>query len=159
MGGKFPLHELTFLIVGGCPRQIAFQKFITLVETGYLVITKASLTSRKLAKLVAGFASDKKAQDVIILDMRTLVNFCDYFVVCSGNTGRQVQAIADHIDEQLCTIGLSLRYKQGLKNADWVIFDSGDVVVHIFQKDVREFYGLEHLWQEAKKVKFNGNKS
>ena len=89
--------------------------------------------------------------------MRKLVNFCDFFVICSGNTGRQVQAIADHIDEQLCTRGIPMWYKQRLKNTDWIVFDSGDVVVHIFQKDVRSFYGLEHLWQEAKTVKTNGN--
>ena len=117
-------------------------------------LTKASLTSRKLAKLVAGFASDKIAQDITILDMRKLVNFCDYFVICSGNTNRQVHAIADYIDEQLGEIGQPLRFKKGLKDSDWVVFDAGDVVVHIFQKDVREFYGLEHLWQEAKSVRF-----
>jgi ribosome-associated protein len=112
------------------------------------------LTSRKLAKLVAELASNKKAQDIVILDMRKLVNFCDYFVICSGNTNRQVRAIADHIDDELGGSGMPLQFKQGLKNSDWVVFDAGDVVVHIFQKDLREFYGLEHLWQEAKEVKF-----
>ena len=111
------------------------------------------MTSRKLAQLVAKLSSDKKAQDIIILDMRDLVNFCDYFVICSGNTPRQVRAIADHIDEELGEFGMPLRFKQGLKNSDWVVFDAGDVVTHIFQKNIREFYGLEHLWQDAKKVK------
>ena len=110
------------------------------------------MTSRKIAKLVAKLASDKKAQDIIILDMRKLVNFCDFFVICSGNTDRQVHAIAMHIDEKLEEIGMPLKFKQGLKNANWVVFDSGDVVIHIFQKDIREFYGLEHLWQEAKVI-------
>ncbi len=86
--------------------------------------------------------------------MRKLVNFCDYFVICSGNTDRQVRAIADHIDEELRACGISLRFKQGVKKLDWVVFDAGDVVAHIFQKDVREFYGLEYLWQEAKEVSF-----
>jgi len=80
------------------------------------------LTSRKFAKLVAELASDKKAQDILILDMRKLVNFCDYFVICSGNTNRQVLAIADHIDDELGESGLPLRFKQGLKNSDWIIF-------------------------------------
>ena len=118
-----------------------------------MVIIKASLTSRKFAQLVAELASDKKAQDIVVLDMRKLVNFCDYFVICSGNTARQVRAIADHIDDKLGEFGMPLRFKQGLKNSDWVIFDAGDVVTHIFQKDIREFYGLEHLWQDAKKIK------
>lgn len=111
------------------------------------------MTSRKLAKLVAEYASDKKAQDIKILDMRQLVNFCDYFVICSGNTSRQVRAIADHVDDQMGEAGMPLRFKQGLKNSDWIVFDTGDVVMHIFQKDVREFYGLEYLWREAKEVK------
>ena len=112
------------------------------------------MTSRKLAKLVAELASDKIAQDIVILDMRKLVNFCDYFVICSGNTNRQVHAIADHIDEELEECGMPLHFKQGLRNSDWVVFDAGDVVTHIFKKETREFYGLEHLWQEAKEVKF-----
>jgi ribosome-associated protein len=112
------------------------------------------LTSRKIAKLIAQLAADKKAQDIVVLDMRKLVNFCDYFVICSGNTDRQVRAVADHIDEELKERGMSARFKQGLKASDWVIFDAGDVVTHIFQKDVREFYGLEYLWQEARQVSF-----
>lgn len=95
-----------------------------------------------------------KAQDIVILDMRKLVNFCDYFVICSGNTFRQVRAIAEHIDEEFGKLGMPLRFKQGFKASEWVVFDAGDVVVHVFQKDVREFYGLEYLWQEAKEVRF-----
>ena len=112
------------------------------------------MTSRKTAKLVAEFASEKKAQDIVILDMRKIVNFCDYFVICSGNTIRQVRAIADYIDEEFERLHMALRFKQGFKASDWIVFDAGDVVVHIFQKDVREFYGLEYLWQEANEVKF-----
>ncbi|MCK5014541.1 MAG: ribosome silencing factor [Candidatus Omnitrophica bacterium] len=114
---------------------------------------KASLTSRKTAKLVAEFASDVKAQDIVILDMRKVVNFCDYFVICSGNTVRQVRAVAEHIDEEFEKLGMSLHFKQGFKASEWVVFDAGDVVIHVFVKDVREFYGLEYLWREAKEVK------
>lgn len=126
-------------------------------ETRHLVINKASITSRNTAKLIAGFASDKKAQDIVVLDMRKVVNFCDYFVICSGNTVRQVRAIAEHIDEEFEKLGRSLRFKQGFKTSDWVVFDAGDVVVHIFEKDVRAFYGLEYLWREAKEVKVELN--
>ncbi len=115
------------------------------------------MTSRKTAKLVAEFATEKKAQDIIILDMRKLVNFCDYFVICSGNTERQVRAIAEHIDDEFKSAGMAMHFKQGFKASDWIVFDAGDVVTHIFQKDVREFYGLEYLWQEAKEVAFESN--
>ncbi|HQP10234.1 MAG TPA: ribosome silencing factor [Candidatus Omnitrophota bacterium] len=112
------------------------------------------MTSRKTAQLVAQFAFDKKALDIVVLDMRKSVNFCDYFVICSGNTARQVRAIADYIDEEFEKLGMALRFKQGFKSSDWIVFDAGDVIAHIFEKDMREFYGLEHLWQEAKHVNF-----
>ena len=86
--------------------------------------------------------------------MRDIVNFCDYFVICSGNTERQVHAIANGIDEGLSVAGTHLKRNQKLKKSDWIVFDMGDVVTHIFQKDLREFYKLEYLWQEAKKVKW-----
>lgn len=90
--------------------------------------------------------------DIVILDMRQLVNFCDFFVLCSGNTERQVKAIADGVDEGLAQIGIKIGSKSNAKQADWIVFDAGDVVVHIFQKDKREFYNLEYLWKEAKQV-------
>ena len=124
------------------------------LETRHLAIKKASLTSRKTAKLVAEFASDTKALDIVILDMRKVVNFCDYFVICAGNTVRQVRAIAEHIDDEFEKLGMSLHFKKGFKASEWIVFDAGDVVIHVFEKDVREFYGLEYLWREAKEVKF-----
>lgn len=119
---------------------------------GSLPIRKASLTSRKIAKSVAGFVSDKKAEDIVVLDMRKLVNFCDFFVICSGTSDRQVKALADAVEEGLETLGIKARYNHADKKPAWVVFDVGDVVVHIFQKDVREFYKLEYLWQDAKPV-------
>ena len=87
--------------------------------------------------------------------MKKVVNFCDSFVICSGTSDRHVRAIAGSIDEGLTPLGLKIRFRQGLKDATWVIYDAGDVVVHIFQKTTREFYNLEYLWQEAKPVKWS----
>ena len=84
--------------------------------------------------------------------MRKVVNYCDYFVLCSGNTDRQARAIADHIYEELKKINIRLRLREGFSKADWVIVDTGDVVTHVFQKRIREFYQLEYLWQDAKPV-------
>ena len=84
--------------------------------------------------------------------MRRLVNFCDYFVLCSGTSDRQVNAIVDGIEEGFTKLGLSLPNRHGTKESNWAVLDTGDVVTHVFQKDVREFYGLEHLWQEAKEI-------
>ena len=91
----------------------------------------------------------------MVMDMRKVANFCDYFVVCTGSSDRQLRAIADGIDEGLADIGVKLRYTQGLKSpspSTWVLLDIGDVIVHIFEPEAREFYGLEHLWQDAVNV-------
>ena len=116
-------------------------------------LKKATLNPRKLAKSIAGFASDKKAEDILILDMRQIVNFCDYFIICSGNTDRHVRAIADGVDEGLQKLGTKIKLQQGLKQSFWVVLDLGDVVIHVFQKQMREFYRLEYLWRDAKRIK------
>lgn len=110
-------------------------------------------------------AQDKKAEDIKILDMRTVANFCDYFIICSGNSDRQVRAIADGIELGLDELGIKVRYKQGLKGGNpikqlgtdetvgsWVLLDMGDVVVHIFEPSAREFYSLEYLWRDAPEI-------
>ena len=103
-----------------------------------------------------------KAQDIVILDMRELVNFCDFFVVATGTSDRQARAIAQGIEEHLKAKGIDINVGRSLKslrdlqfsqeNGIWVLLDMGDVVVHIFEPKAREFYGLEHLWQDAVKL-------
>lgn len=112
------------------------------------------MSPRNIAKKIAEFASDKKADDIVVLDMRKLVNFCDYFVLCSGNTDRQVKAIADGIDEGLLDLGVEHNFKKALKTTDWIVLDSGDIITHIFRKDLRDFYHIESLWQDAKPIKW-----
>ena len=114
------------------------------------------VTSLKLAKLVAQCAFDKKAEDIVILDMRKAANFCDYFVVVTGNSDRQIRAIANGIEQGLSEQNIDVRYKQGMKDGRWALLDLGDVVAHVFTRDLREFYGLDHLWQDAKKVAWEG---
>ena len=115
--------------------------------------TKA-VTSRQLAKTAARFAEDKKAQNVVVLDMRKLVNFCDYFVICSADSDRQVAAIVKGVEEALSDLGLRVRHKQGMDFSTWALLDLGDIVVHVFEGEARQFYGLEHLWQDAAKIKW-----
>ena len=120
----------------------------------------------QLAKKIARYASQKKAEDIVILDMREIVNFCDYFVICSGDASRHLHAIADGVIDGLAEEGQEIRYKEGLEKSSqsyagsptsdvvgaWAILDLGDVVVHIFDPASREFYALDHLWQDAAKV-------
>ncbi len=110
------------------------------------------MTPLKLAKTVADLASDKKAEDTVILNMRKVANFCDFFVICTGNSDRHVKAIADGIDDGLHLRGIKTRRASGRKDSKWVILDLGHVVVHIFDQDAREFYGLDYLWHEATSV-------
>ncbi|MDE2027693.1 MAG: ribosome silencing factor [Candidatus Omnitrophica bacterium] len=114
-----------------------------------------------MAQKVAGFADSIKAQDIVILDMRELVNFCDFFVVATGTSDRQVKAIAEGIEEGLQKEGVKVNLARTLKsfssiqysqeNGAWILLDLGDVVAHIFEPAAREFYALEHLWQDAPK--------
>jgi ribosome-associated protein len=113
---------------------------------------RQTLTSPKLAKLIATFASDKKAEDISVLDMRKVANFCDYFVLSTGTSTRHVRAIAEGIDEGLQELGMNVTYKQGFKDGHWALLDCGNVVAHVFDRETREFYSLDHLWQEAPKV-------
>ncbi|MDP2654800.1 MAG: ribosome silencing factor [Candidatus Omnitrophota bacterium] len=105
-----------------------------------------------MAQAIVGCASDKKAENIVVLDMRKVANFCDYFVICTGNSDRQVRAVAEGISEGLGQKGVNVRYQQGFRDGHWVLLDLGTVVAHVFDRETREFYGLEHLWQEAKKV-------
>ncbi|MBI3602620.1 MAG: ribosome silencing factor [Candidatus Omnitrophica bacterium] len=111
---------------------------------------------------MAQLADHKKAQDIVILDMRGLVNFCDYFVLATGTSDRQVKAIAEGIYEGLLALSVHVHRGHNLKGLEtaasvdgfgvWVLLDMGDVVTHVFEPNAREFYGLEHLWQDAPAV-------
>jgi len=84
--------------------------------------------------------------------MRKVANFCDYFVLCSGNSDRHVKAIIEGIKENVEHLGIHIPRAEGGKDARWMLLDLGDVIVHAFEKQSREFYGLEYLWQSAKAV-------
>jgi ribosome-associated protein len=108
----------------------------------------------ELAKAAVAIASDKKASDVLLLEIGEVSALADYFVICSGRNSRQVQAIADALDEELAKRGASLLRKEGAADAGWILLDFGDFVIHIFGPQEREYYRLERLWSEAKTVVF-----
>ena len=110
------------------------------------------LDPAQLAKVAVDVASDKKASDIILLDIRDVTTIADYFVICSGNNPRQIQAIADAIDEEVGKQGANLLHREGVAGTGWVLLDFGDVIVHIFGAKEREYYRLERLWSEAKTV-------
>jgi len=98
-------------------------------------------------------AADKKAFNMAVLDLREIASFTEYFVIATGSNQRQVQAIADEINEQLKKqLGIRPVRIEGYNSAEWVLVDYGDFVVHIFNEDSRSFYDLERLWRDARRV-------
>jgi len=103
-------------------------------------------------------AADKKAVNMVALDLRPVASFTEFFVVCSGTNQRQVQAIADEISEQLKKqLGQNPVRVEGYNAAEWLLMDYGDFVIHIFDKEARDFYDLERLWRDATKVEMPEN--
>jgi len=97
-------------------------------------------------------AEDKKAHDLIVLDLRKAAGFTDYFVICSGTNPRQVRAIADNVMEALREGGGKPAHVEGYERSDWILLDYFDFIVHIFAPETRVFYGLERLWGSAERV-------
>lgn len=104
-----------------------------------------------LAKVVQA-ARNKKATDVVVLDLRPLSSFTDFFVICSGRNTRQVQAIADSVEETLRAEKTRPAHVEGFQRAEWVLLDYFDFVVHVFSAERREFYSLERLWGSADRL-------
>jgi ribosome-associated protein len=108
------------------------------------------MTPKALAKKIATFAFEKKADDVALIDMRKVSDVTDFFLICSGDSDTQVKAIADAIEAGLAGKGLEPWHREGVTQRQWILLDFVDVVVHIFHRDMRRFYGLEKLWGDAK---------
>jgi ribosome-associated protein len=108
------------------------------------------VTPEKLATAIVHFAEDRKALDIVQLDLRGIIGYTDYFVICSGRSDRQVKAIHDAIHAGMkAEHGILPRKVEGVSEARWVLMDYLDVVVHVFTPETREYYRLEQLWGEA----------
>lgn len=97
-------------------------------------------------------AESKKANDIRVLDLRGITSFADHFVICHGTNARQIQAISDAVGEELDKIGERPVSVEGYQNAEWILMDYGDFLVHIFSEKAREYYDLERLWRHAEHV-------
>lgn len=103
-------------------------------------------------KIALQAMDDKKAVDVVALDISGIASFARYFLLCSGDSSRQIQAIADEIEARLKESGVRPNHIEGYRNAEWVLMDYLDLVVHIFSKQARAYYDLERLWRDGKKL-------
>ena len=109
-------------------------------------------TSREQLDHAIEAVLSKKAQDVVVLALGEVTGFTDYFLICSGTSGRQVQAIADEVQRLLQADGLRPSHVEGYNHAEWVLIDYVDFVVHVFSERARSFYGLERLWKTARRI-------
>ncbi|KQY87362.1 MULTISPECIES: ribosome silencing factor [Paenibacillus] len=111
-----------------------------------------TLSSKELMNMAVTAADDKKASNIVALDLVGISLVADYFVICHGNSDTQVQSIATEIRKQAHAAGVTIKGIEGMDSARWVLMDLGDVVVHIFHRDEREYYNIERLWSDAKVV-------
>ena len=111
----------------------------------------AKLPSPRLAAATEA-ALDKKAAELVILDLSDIGGFTDFFLVCTGWSTPQIHAIADEISRRMDALGARLAHREGYDSADWVLLDYGEFVAHIFSEKARQYYDLERLWRSARRI-------
>lgn len=110
------------------------------------------MNNKEIVQQIAAACDDKRAEDIIALDMKEVSLVADYFIICHGNNERQVQTIAREIKDRMDKIGVNINRMEGFEQARWILVDVGDIVCHIFHKDERNYYNLERLWGDASRV-------
>ena len=113
------------------------------------------LIGSEIAEIGARAAADRKANDIVILDLRGLSSVTDFFVICSGNSDTHVEGIADIIEETLNERNVKLWHREGGRKASWILLDYIDVIIHVFTEDARNFYSLERLWGDAPRIVYD----
>jgi|SRR5690242_19110462 ribosome-associated protein len=114
------------------------------------------MSPEELTRAIAALASDRKAIDIVALDLREVAGYTDFFLICSGNTDRQTKAIHDAIHEELKKAhGILPRRVEGISQARWILMDYLDCVVHIFTPDMRDYYRLEQLWGDVPRLELD----
>ena len=104
----------------------------------------------EVLKIAVKALDDKKAIDIVVMDISAVASFADFFLLCSGDSSRQVHAIADEVEAKLAAKGYRSAHVEGYNNAEWILLDYVDFVVHVFSQKARHFYNLERLWKSAK---------
>jgi ribosome-associated protein len=114
-----------------------------------------TIETDKAIEIAARAAGEKKASDIVALDLSQVATFTDYFLICTGANPRQVTAIAEAVEECLRREGKRPLHSEGYANAEWVLLDYGNFIVHVFGPGSRRFYDLERLWRDARRIDFN----
>ena len=111
-----------------------------------------TLDTEEAVRIAARAASEKKATDLVVLDLRNAASFTEYFLICTGASTRQVQAVSNAVEEILLKSGKRPLHIEGYSSAEWILLDYGDFIVHVFGAASRRFYDLERLWRDAPRV-------
>jgi len=118
---------------------------------------KTSKGSVDFAKLCALAAQDKKAEEIVVLDVSQLTSYADFIVICSGLSERQTQAIARHVEVEMAECGQKAIGVEGYAKGHWILLDYGDVVFHVFSEEARQYYDLDGVWADAKKTRLHSD--
>ncbi|MDE6844594.1 MAG: ribosome silencing factor [Lachnospiraceae bacterium] len=110
------------------------------------------MNSNEIAKLAISALEDKKAEDIKVIDISGVSVIADYFIIANGTNRSQIQALSDHVEETLGRAQVPLKQVEGYDNANWVLLDFHDVIIHIFDKENRLFYDLERIWRDGKMI-------
>ncbi|MEY8522560.1 ribosome silencing factor [bacterium 1XD8-76] len=110
------------------------------------------MEAKEMAKLAIESLEDKKAEDIKVIDISDISTIADYFIIASGKNRSQIQAMCDNVEETMGRAGVSMKQTEGYKNANWVLMDYGDIIVHIFDMENRLFYDLERIWRDGKEI-------
>lgn len=108
------------------------------------------MTNKDYAMLAGNVLSNKKGADIVIIDIQEKASFADYFVICSGTSERQIETLADEVEERFAQEGLMVRSIEGKHGSGWILMDFGDVIVNLFTRETRERYSIEKIWGDCK---------
>ena len=117
-----------------------------------MLISMENNKSKEMAKLAIQALEDKKAEDIKVIDISEVSVIADYFIIANGTNRSQIQAMSDNVEETLGRAGYPLKQIEGYQNANWVLLDFNDVIIHIFDKENRLFYDLERIWRDGKLI-------
>ena len=107
------------------------------------------MTNKEYALLAGKVLSEKKAQDIVIIDIQEKASFADYFVICSGNSERQVQSLTDDVEDAFAKQNLFVKSVEGRHGSGWILMDFGDIIINVFTKEMRERYNIEKVWGDC----------
>ena len=108
--------------------------------------------SKEMARIAYNALSDKKGEDIKIIDITGISVLADYFIIANGNSDSQVNALVDNVEEELHKAGYPLKQREGQASGSWVLLDFGDIIVHVFDKENRLFYDLERIWKDGRHI-------